>query len=60
MTWGIAVEWDEDGLECCKWHRFSTDLRAQFATEERAAEHAEWLLVSGASVDVIYTPRQFT
>ncbi len=62
MKWGIVVEWDERGLECCRWYSVGTpdEGPAVFGSEE-AAQHAATALGGQygnySGCDVILTAR---
>ena len=62
MRWGVTLEWDEGGLECCKWHEVGAGPRA-FDTKAGAEAHIETLERANwywrRDIDVIFTARQF-
>ncbi len=73
-TWGIALEWDADGLECCTWLYversfeserlvFSSEAFAQLYIDEVVNAAGTCPFPYGAlphTTATILTPRQFT
>ncbi len=63
--WGIALKWDEDGLECCIWahHRRFPERRLEFVEQQEAHKYITGVLYGQLAHpyggDIIATPRQF-
>lgn len=61
--WGIKIEWDEKGLECCTWYRILRGSkgreRVEFGTEAGAQQYIDLMaLALDTGTDVVTTPQR--